>query len=640
MSPVDYSIIVLYFALVIGIGFWYQRRAAKNLESYFLGGKSMHWLALAMSGSVATFDITGTMWIVTLITLFGMKSMWNHWMWGFLMAAFFMSYMGKWVRRSRVMTGAEWMVTRFGDGRDGRIARFAYTLMAVVMLAGFIGYAFQGIGKFASVYVDLEPAARFVADVFPSVGQYAWYCAEHESEVCAVTIFTITTLYVLLGGLYGVVITNVVQTVILTVASILIAVVAYIHLTPDMLASLSPADGTSMTSLVPAWRLDASCLPEQYAVYQMFGALTLMWVVKGLLLNLGGPGQMTDFQVFLATRGPRDAAKLGAAWSGFLVVRWAMCMGIALLALTGLANAGDPEKVMPQVLQTYLPIGIRGLVIAGLLAAFMSTFSATVNAAASYLVRDLWQPLFARRAGEKHLIRASYVATIGVVVVGTAIGFQADSIRDIWDWIMMSVGAAVVVPNVLRWYWWRLNGTGYATGTLVGMMASLILLISAKTVAYGGNQPASGEEIAGSLAAIATTINTLNLPYVSFPLVATLSMIGCFAGTWLTQPTQESILVSFYRSVRPFGFWGRIRKRSGLTADELNTRSESPTLAVWNVILSSVLILCAYLCPMYLVGHWHGPALGCFLGALVLAVTLYFTWYRNLPPAEEGKRSG
>ncbi len=82
----------------------------------------MHWLALAMSGAVSTFDITGTMWIVTLITLFGMKSMWNHWMWGFLMGAFFLAYMGKWVRRSRVMTGAEWMVTRFGDGLDGSIA--------------------------------------------------------------------------------------------------------------------------------------------------------------------------------------------------------------------------------------------------------------------------------------------------------------------------------------------------------------------------------------------------------------------------------------------------------------------------------------------------------------------------------------
>jgi len=94
-------------------GFWYQARAAKGLDSYFLGGKSIHWLALAISGASSNFDVTGTMWIVTLIGLFGFKSMWNHWMWGFLMGAFFMS---SWemVRRSGVVTGAEWMITRFG----------------------------------------------------------------------------------------------------------------------------------------------------------------------------------------------------------------------------------------------------------------------------------------------------------------------------------------------------------------------------------------------------------------------------------------------------------------------------------------------------------------------------------------------
>src|SRR5210317_978697 len=183
MQAIDYAVIAVYFVVVIGIGFAYQRIASRNLDSYFLGGKRMHWLAMAMSGSVSTFDITGTMWIVTLLTLFGMKSMWNHWMWGFLMAAFFMSYMGKWVRRSGVMTGAEWMVTRFGDSVDGKTARISYTVMAVVMLTGFIGYAYQGIGKFVSVYITfgLPP--------------------ETAATVGAILVFSITTLYVLLGGL-------------------------------------------------------------------------------------------------------------------------------------------------------------------------------------------------------------------------------------------------------------------------------------------------------------------------------------------------------------------------------------------------------------------------------------------------------
>ncbi len=94
MNVIDSVIILLYFVAMLGLGFWYQRRASKDLDSYFLGGKRIPWLALAMSGSVSNFDITGTMWIVALITLFGMKSMWNHWIWGFMLGAFFMSYMG------------------------------------------------------------------------------------------------------------------------------------------------------------------------------------------------------------------------------------------------------------------------------------------------------------------------------------------------------------------------------------------------------------------------------------------------------------------------------------------------------------------------------------------------------------------
>ena len=98
MGIVDYCVVVGYFAVVIGVGFWYQRRASANLDSYFLGGRRMHWLALAMSGSVSNFDITGTMWIVSLLFLMGMKSMWIHWMWGCMLAAFCLAYMGKWVR--------------------------------------------------------------------------------------------------------------------------------------------------------------------------------------------------------------------------------------------------------------------------------------------------------------------------------------------------------------------------------------------------------------------------------------------------------------------------------------------------------------------------------------------------------------
>jgi len=362
-TSIDYGVVAAYFVIVMGLGFWYQKRASRNLEAYFLGGRRMHWLALAMSGSVSTFDITGTMWIVSLLFVLGMRSMWNHWMWGWMMGAFFFAYMGKWVQRSKVMTGAEWMVTRFGEDTGGRVARTAYALMAVLTQAAFIGYAFQGIGKFASTYVDLS------------------------ANTCAVIVIGVTTLYVVLGGLYSVVVTDVVQTVILTIAAIVISAVAYTVVSPEVVSQTLPGD---WASVLPRWHLPEMAANKDYASYEWFGPLVIVWVLKGLFLNAGGPAQMYDFQRFLAAKNPQDAAKLGASWSVFLIVRWAMCMGIVLLALTGGADVADPERVMPVVLQRYLPMGIRGLVIAGLLAAFMSTFSSTVNSGASYIVRDFY----------------------------------------------------------------------------------------------------------------------------------------------------------------------------------------------------------------------------------------------------------
>jgi len=599
MSLVDYGIIVLYFGIVIGLGFWYQKRASKSLGAYFLGGKSIHWLALAMSGSVSNFDITGTMWIVSILFVLGMKSMWHHWMWGVLMGAFFMSYMGKWVRRSKVMTAAEWMKTRFGSDSGGRLARTAYALMAVITLACFVGYAYQGIGKFASVYIPLESFAQYT-----SVPWIQNILTEYEPDILAVTIIGVTTLYVILGGLYSVVVTDVIQTIILTIGSIFIAYIAWSKLTPELLSKL-PQDWTSLR--VP-WRIEEFAGTGN-AHFQLFGGLVIVWVLKGLLLNAGGPAQMYDFQRFLAARDARDAAKVGAAWSIFLIVRWAMAIGIALLGLTVITNITDSEQVMPVVLQEFLPKGVRGIVIAGLLAAFMSTFSSTVNSGASFIVRDIWQPYFRPHAGDTESVRFSYLATLLVVLIGVVIGSQVDSIADIWNWMMMELGAAMAIPNVLRWYWWRINGWGYSVGTFVGIILSLIILFFPDAPVY----------------------------YV-FPLICVASLLASIAVSLATQPVDRDILVRFYRSVRPFGLWKPVRKEARLSAEELSSKSENVLLTILNVVLAMLAITGLYLFPMYLVGHWYAASMFWLGLAIAAVVALRYTWYKHLP--EPGPEAG
>jgi hypothetical protein len=245
------------------------------------------------------------------------------------------------------------------------------------------------------------------------------------------------------------------------------------------------------------------------------------------------------------------------------------------------------------------------LVIAGLLAAFMSTFSSTLNSGASYIVRDIWQPFFRPQADQHSLIRASYVATVGIVIAGILIGYQAESIAQIWSWMMMALGAGVVMPNVLRWYWWRLNGWGYAAGTMAGILFSVIALFMPE------------------------------LPvYVVFPPIVIASLLASVITALATSPVEEPVLDSFYETVRPFGFWRPVRNRSRLSSEGLADSSENAWRAVLNTVLGMVAITGIYLFPMYLVGHWYTKAFVWLGVALLAAVALIFTWYRYLPPKE------
>ncbi|MEW6073395.1 MAG: hypothetical protein AB1726_12495 [Planctomycetota bacterium] len=588
MSAADLAIVGLYLAVVIGVGIWYQQRAAKDLDAYFLGGKSLPWPALAMSGAVSNFDLTGTMWMVSVMYVLGMQSWWQHWMWGVTMPAFTLAYLARWVRRSRVMTAAEWMRTRFGEDAGGRVARYASAAMAVVVTAAAIGYAFQGIGKFAAVYFPLAPLAARL----PVGGEWL---VEHQRAVLATAILAVTTLYVVMGGLYSVVVTDVIQTIVLTVAALWIAGFAWWHVSPAEIAAHVPPGFVRVT---PSWRLEHLESTDQEA-YAAFGFLTAAWVVKGLLLNAGGPAQMYDAQRFLAARTVRDAAKIAAAWPFFLVARWAMVAGITLLALTAFASASDPEEVMPWVLKEHLPAGVRGIVVAGLLAAFMSTFSSTVNAGAAFVVRDLWQPLVRPAAVERHLVRVSYLATVGIVAAGIAIGRQASSIGGIWSWMMMALTAGAIVPNVLRWHWWRMNGWGYAAGIAGGLLLTLVPQV------------------------LGTTPD-----YVLFAGICLGALVASVVVSLATPPTAPAVLAEFRRTVRPFGWWGPVRMEGAVPRGETAGRS------LGNAFLAMAGITCLYLAPMYFVGHWYARAAACGLGFAAAALVLWRTWYRHLAEEE------
>ena len=607
LSAIDQIIVVLYLATIMAIGFAMKRKAAKGMSSYFLGGRQLPWWALAMSGSSSYFDITGTMWIVSTFIALGLKGMWVHMLWGFPITAFYLAYMGKWIRRSDAMTGAEWMKTRFGSGKSGDIARLSYTLFAILTITALLGYGAIGMGKFGAIFLPFEPW------VFSLGGSTFTLSSEN---ICAFVILGVTGAYVVLGGFHGIVRVEIVQTIVLSAGAIIFAIIGFTYFEGATFASKIPA---GWGDIMPSVRPEAfQGLVSGGTDYSFFGALVAVWVAKGLLLCLSGPEQLYDFQRFLAAKDERDAAKLGALWGAIHTVRWPFAMAIAVMAIMGIGNAAldeklraDPETALPLIIGSMLPVGLVGFMLAALLSGFLATFSSTVNGGAAYLVKDVYQRYINPDADNKKLVRVSYLSSALLILTGLIISIFGSSINTAFLWIFGTLAAGILPPNVLRWYWWRLNGQGYAAGVFGGMALSLGQVFFDQFV-FAEPLPL----------------------YIGFPVIALASTLLTIAVSLVTSPTDTATLKNFYRKVQPAGFWGPVR-REVLEDDPGFRKQLSFSVEFFNTIVAMVGITALYVSMLYLVLHRLEVGFGLLGVTLVTVIILYFSWYKTLPPPSE-----
>jgi Na+/proline symporter len=445
----------------------------------------------------------------------------------------------------------------------------------VTFLVFSIGYAFAGLSKFLPVLIP---------GVGPEMGRWL-----------SVAVMIVTTAYVTTGGFSGVVLADVIQLTLSGAAGLAIGAMVYFRLDAPALARLHASFSTDM---LPQQGLH---FPAAYQDWNNFGSLALYLVAAGLLLNMSGAGGHYGEQRFLATRSSKDAAKAGAAWGLFSIPRWCMIVGFVYLGVSGLIASGDPETILPTVIVTLIPAGLRGLLVAALLAAFMSSFSSTVNAAASMVVCDLVQP--ARPdLSIKALMRVSYATTILVVVAGVAVGLHANSIRGIWVWMLAGIIGATLIPNVLRWHWWRFNGWGYAWGIFAGLGTAAAIGLAQALGAFGPG----------------------GLPEYSYaPVIWAASLGGCLAGSLLRPATPLDTLIAFYSKVRPFGFWRPVAALCPST-------NHDQRLLVINLTLGVVGFVACYLTVFFLIGHYFLALLVSVLTVLACALTLRRTWYARL----------
>ncbi|HLP25158.1 MAG TPA: sodium:solute symporter, partial [Acidobacteriota bacterium] len=244
-------------------------------------------------------------------------------------------------------------------------------------------------------------------------------------------------------------------------------------------------------------------------------------------------------QRFYAARSDAECQKIGLLWTVLFAFRWPMVVGFVVLAVSLTAGSGaslEPERVIPIVLNSdYFPPGARGLMLAALLAAAMSTFDSTLNAGAAYLVKDIYEPL-RRRASERELVWVGYAASALIVVLGLGIAaFVGSSVVAVWVNIVMLLFPAFLVPFALRWYWSRFNGGGFAGGIGAGFFTAWLT----QAGAFGALNEAQ-----------------------QFLVIAGCSLAGALVATFATAPVPHETLRSFYERVRPAGWWPTAWKKS------------------------------------------------------------------------------
>jgi SSS family solute:Na+ symporter len=583
LHPVDLLIIAAYLAFVAMIGVVIRKRATRKLDSYYLGDRNVPWWMLGLSGCSSYIDIGGTMSMIGALFYLGLKSMWaTHIYWGWFIICFYMAFQAKWIRRSGVMTFAEWNETRFGATRDAEAARIAAAVFLLVLMVCNLMFISVGTGKFVEEFL---PFTRWQSTLI---------------------VLVVVGVYVTLGGFFGVILTDMLQTLLIAAGAVVLTLMAF---RSGGSLGLAAAKDPGWFSLAPAWKLWPGYTAQASAAYghfDAFGPLMMAGTFWVIFRVLAGPN-VWDFQFFLTTRSPRDAQLAGGMWTVGYTLRWIVGCAFLVLGVTYLGSqAGfDAEKIMPLVLKR-LPVGLQGLFMAVLLAALMSTISAMINVTSSVVINDFVKRYFGRNLTQKKLVRLGQLASVAALGLGFVFSLSFSNIVTAWETMIFIVVTVILVPATLRWHYWRFSAKAF-----VWSMAVSGGLILTRKVLFGGLPAWASLAVDMGLCFVVTTVMT-----------------------FVHEPTDMDVLVKFYSRVRPFGVWGPVR-REAVRRGLVPAHDKMPRMDALNGLITAVFQFSLALLAFYLfLRNWRqfGTWAAVTLSA---AAALYFTWYKNLPSRDE-----
>lgn len=534
LVAIDWVVVVVFISATVTLGMWFTRRAGSNVEQFFVAGRTLPWWLAGTSIAATWFASDAPLATASLVR---QQGIFGNWLWwyetgGIMLLVFF--YAKLW-RRANIITDAEFIELRYSGRAASALRGFAAIYHGVLRNCVVMGWVMLAMVKFSRVLLGWEPAFTLV--------------------VCV----SLALAYTVAAGLWGVVVTDLFQFVAGMIGSMVLAGIVLVELG-------GPAAMTETIRSLPDFRpgtLDVMPNPRHLSSVEFASYLCLILV---LWTRSGHDGYMA--QRLFATRDERQSllATLWFSFAGTVLLTWPwVIVGLGSLVIFPLATAApelaaDPELAYPMMIAEMMPPGLRGLLVAAFLAAFMSTMDTHLCWGASYLVTDIYKRFVRPDASDRRLVVASRIAVLILVLLAAVSAWQMDSIERAWVYIIeITAGLAVVL--LLRWYWWRINA-----------WAEIAALVSCFAIANGGVWVRVLESTGLLPSRLAEPVLTFyGDEYTMIRAVFILGVCGAISilVALKTRPTADPTLDAYYQRVRPGGWWQPVARRNpGVRRDE------------------------------------------------------------------------
>jgi Na+/proline symporter len=525
MSWIDWSIIAGYLVFALSVGLVFRHRAGSSMMQYFLSGRKLPWWIVGTSIVATMFAADTPLAVTGLVANDGISGLW--FMWNFaaahLMAAFFFARL--W-RRAGVITDVELVDLRYSGRPAAMLRGFRSVWEGVVLNCIVMGWVILAMVKIMDVLINLDAVTvRLGIDQFVD-GR--WF----GILVCLI----VAVVYTVLSGFWGVVMTDFVQFLLAMSGAIALAVIAVIDIggigqLKTQLAERYGDLATGYLSFMP--NLSGASLP-------LITFVALMGVNWWATRDAGGTSYMV--QRMLAAK-DENHSFLGVLWFCFLhyVIRPWPWIIVGLISLVVFPNLEDRELGYPMMIVEYMPVGLLGLMLASILAAFMSTIDTLLNWGVSLLVNDCYKPFIRRDESDRHYVRVSRWLVVVLMIIGGVTAYTMQSIRGAWELFFgMTVGIGGVY--VMRWWWWRVNAWSEIAAWISTAVVYLGIHFVNPAIGFGWH--------------LIITAGVSTLCWVIVALV--------------TPATDDQTLIAFYEKVRPGSpWWKPVARKSSISVERM-----------------------------------------------------------------------